>query len=253
MEPETSDELEFCLKSPRELKTLEFEWLELFSKKRSENSDNTKVAISAPFFSTPYGSYRPGQNGTVLLIGKATSGTNTRQNREVEDLYSVEDIKLRTQEVMAEQIGKPGRGDSSAFLRFALKLSYVYNESSLPFENLIWSNVDKIGLQKGNPRATNSGIPDALIAETIASEIKAYQPRLVFFATGWHRYGLVRKIILGLTGEDIKTGENERFWLSQKAAIAPDFIWTMHPQKKNLETTNRWLNIARDALRQSSR
>ncbi len=74
--------------SPRPLSELEGEWLKLFVDLR-RNQDAYGIdagQLAALFLSTPASEkYRAGSRGTVMLVGKATSGRNTLDKAAVAD------------------------------------------------------------------------------------------------------------------------------------------------------------------------
>ena len=133
--------------SPRPLPELEGEWLKLFTDMRC-NPDAYGInagRLAAPFLSTPASdAYKAGSRGTVMLVGKATSGRNTLNDAPVADAYDAETIKRRTPAVF-DEVAKGV--ETSPFLRFSQRLSKDIAEAaktkSEPFENLIWTNLAK--------------------------------------------------------------------------------------------------------------
>ena len=109
--------------SPRPLSELEGEWLKLFAVMRRNPASYGIDAgqLAAPFLSVPASrNDGVGGRGTVMLVGKATSGQNTLGCAIVADTYDADTVKRRTPEVLAEV--KEGE-ERSSFLRFAQRLS----------------------------------------------------------------------------------------------------------------------------------
>ncbi len=237
--------------SPRALSELEAIWLQRFEELRAEeNQAPGPPVLAAPFLSVAPPAYRPGSPGTIMLVGKATSGDNTLGEAPIHDRYNLAAVQERYRAVIEDQLT---RAYTSPFLNFAERLSkkgLQYTIGKLqPFDNLIWTNLTKIGTRKGNPAGSLTGAERHLIAETLAAEIKIYRPRLVVVTTGFYRFGLVREILTALSGEDGKDQmySASRLWAKTKTANGPAYLWTMHPQGKRAVTLEDWITEA-DAL-----
>lgn len=248
-------ELQIARPSPRPLSELEEEWIALFSTLRCAEASKTEIRLrlgnlAAPFLSAALTGYEPSGPGTVMLVGKATAGKNTLGDAAVGDGYTAETVKQRTPAVVEDLMSDK---HNTHFWRFARKLSDAAAEKAglqvIPFANLIWTNLAKIGVTEGNPTATLFRHQDALAVETILAEVGCYKPRLVVFTTGWYRSGCVGRILQQLVNASEGEGlSKEGYWSSPRRADAPAVLWTGHPQGKTREWSNATIVRAIDLL-----
>ena len=236
---------------PRPLKELEGVWLELFADMR-QNPDRYGIdadQLAAPFLSRSDVAYAPGTRATVMLVGKATSGKNTLDNEDVKEKYDLEAVKLRVGAVIEEVILGVER---SPFMRFAQSLSAAIStetgEDFGSFENLIWTNIAKIGVISGNPSGAYFNAQMELAVETLAAEVDYYKPSLVVTSTAWFGYGPLRRAIPEMWDDhpnhSDRKDEKQNWWVYPAKGERPAFLWTKHPQAKATATLDIWLEEA---------
>jgi len=246
---------------PRPLLELEGEWLRLFTEMR-HNPGKYRIdagQLAAPFLSTPASNtYTAGRHGTVMLVGKATSGLNTLGSAAVADAYKPETVKQRTPAVFDEVTAGIER---SQFLRFAQRLSEAVAEAAgisiRPFDNLIWTNLAKIGVRSGNPSGAYFNAQMELAVETLAAEITHYRPSLVVASMAWFGYGPLRRAIPEMWDDHPNhptRRTNRPDWWSHPANNGrPAILWTMHPQGKPLKVLDAWLDEAQKLVKAQDR
>jgi hypothetical protein len=216
------------------LNILQKEWLKKFEKMSEGVTD-----LTGPFLSIPPRNYDPSRVPSVLYIGKANAGW---------ECYStVKQLRQHTARFLKN--GIIGGDYQSAFWRFALSLSDTVRGGyqTAPLNNLIWTNICKVGVKKGNPSTKIFEMQRALGILTLRAELSEYRPRLVVWVTG--DYGAD---VIGETIGDPEHAlwnrslEKKGFWWRNRSEDAPAMLWTYHPQGKTRETVNSWLEKARD-------
>ena len=237
--------------APRPLKELEGVWLELFAdmKRSPDRYGIDAKQLAAPFLSCSSLAYTSGTQGTVMLVGKATLGMNTLGSNPVQETYSIDAIKSRREAVIEEVILK---GEHSPFMRFAESLSNVIltetGKNFETFENLIWTNIAKIGVILENPSGKYFSAQMELAVETLAAEIDYYKPSLVVTSTAWFGYGPLRRAIPEMWDDhpnhSDRKDEKQDWWVYPAKGERPAFLWTKHPQAKATATLDIWLEEA---------
>ena len=237
--------------APRSLKELEGVWLELFAdmKRSPDRYGIDAKQLAAPFLSCSSLAYTPGTQGTVMLVGKATLGMNTLGSDPVQETYSINAVKSRREAVINEVIIEK---EHSPFMRFAESLSNVVlaksGENFKTFENLIWTNIAKIGVISENPSGRYFAAQMELAVETLAAEIAYYKPSLVVTSTAWFEYGPLRRAIPEMWDDHPDHSDHrakkQDWWVYPAKGERPAFLWTMHPQAKPKTTLTNWLEKA---------
>ena len=236
--------------TPRALPELETEWLQLFASMRL-NPGAYKIEaknLAAPFLSTANDGYRPGTPGSIMVVGKATSGKNTLGRAEVADEYDADTVKRRISEVIQES--HEGK-EHSVFMRFTRELSVAVAEGvgqiqQQPYENLIWTNLAKIGVISGNPTGPYLQAQMELAVETLASEIAHYKPSIVVTTVHSFGYGPLRRAISELweSGPHDSVGSWPSYWRHPAQGGRPAILWTMHPERKKHAVLEAWKEVA---------
>jgi hypothetical protein len=211
------------------LAVIETEWLDLYTEIRNcpERWGLDTTEISAPFLSSSLPGYVPGGTGTIMLVGKATSGDNTLGSSPVRGTYDATTVKLRTPAVVEEVLqGVEG----SAWWRFARHLSDIayraVGTEGSPYTNMIWTNLIKIGVPRGNPPARLANLQADLAVETLLAEVKEYRPALLVMATGHYRNGLMCRALREIIESAPEEREQEKGWWAQAGvARRPAVLW----------------------------
>ena len=211
-------------------------WREKFSKMNGDSKFAGKLT-------EPHITFKPdgydSQPNTVLYVGKALRTQDTCDG----DPPSAEELRKESRRFLEDVFsGKYG----SAFWNFALDLAKKtagrdYDETR-PLQNLVWSNICKIGAWNGkdmNPKGDAFVEQRDLAVETLRAEIECYKPSLVVWVT--HDYGVKSEHDVGVIGEI--TGEADPIswkreledtwlWWRDRTNSSPPMVWTGHPQFK---------------------
>jgi hypothetical protein len=201
--------------------------------------------IAAPFLSVRPAGYDPMAVPSILYVGKATAGNWWRRS-----FLSSPTVRERHQctAKFLEEWVRNGRYNS-AFWSFAHALSErvaVATHSTIqPLQNLVWTNICKIGVLRGNPAGRILRAQSELAVASLRSEIKTYRPKLVVFMTGDFGEQLVDAVV----GDcEQKTWHKERghdlFWWRKPIGSMPAVLWAHHPRQKPLSTLRTWLQQA---------
>lgn len=223
------------------------EWLTLFHRLRSEFTD-----LGAPFLSVKPAGYDPLKIPSVLYVGKATKdawyldeflGKGTVQERYDRTNGFLDDVR--------EGLYR------SPFWDFALRLSARLAElNSNKFEslqNLVWTNISKIGAQDGNPGMALRRAQHDLSLRTLILEIAEYRPRLIVFVTNSYEESIVREIANAPDDSDWAAEDKGRdwHWWRPRNGEIPAILWTCHPQaviKNKQFELERWITKCIDLI-----
>jgi len=117
---------------------------------------------------------------------------------------------------------------------------------SEPFDNLIWTNLAKIGVQSGNPSGAYFNAQMKLAVETLVAEIAHYKPSLVVTAVHDFGYGPLRRSIPELWDDGLHMQASwPTYWPQSARNGRPAILWTMHPERKDQAVLDTWLKVAR--------
>jgi len=236
----------------RTLRVLQAEWIKTWDKLAEYGSlDQNKFA--APFLSIEPEGYRNFKGTKILFIGQATMGdfyldkflnaakifgSNRFESRVAERLD-------RSREFFTWQ----AKGNySSDFWRLGNELSII-GSNELPTKNsnmmnLVWSNIAKIGVKKGNPKGKYLDFQIDLAIETLFAEISYYSPDLIYIAHGVFGAVIVNKIF------DHNDWEKPRedFWFKRRSSGHPAVVASDHPGRKRKNDISEWLKITRSLI-----
>ena len=226
------------------LDQLQGAWIKLFFEARSSpNIDPDQLA--APFLSVPPAGYDPKSMPSILYIGKATKGDWDRDSFLLSP--TIEERRACTIDFLDNYVKT--RKYDSAFWRFVLDLSRqaaLNNGADIePLQNIVWTNICKLGVLKGNPEGVYYEFQHALALDTLRSEIEAYRPSLAVIVT--NDYGMD---LIGEIADDSNNSswhkENEKFgfWWREPAGEIPAMLWTYHPERKPRELLQTWIEQA---------
>jgi hypothetical protein len=223
------------------LHVLQEKWAEKFDRMRRLFPGE----VTRPHLTVAPDGYAPERIPSVLYVGKAV-GPN---EPELENLNAMQ-LRQKTSEFLKRFASNQYRG--SAFCDFGLRLSAALNRHAghleiAPLQNLVWTNICKIGVCKGNPPDLVYECQRDLAIQTLRAEIAFYQPRLVFWATNTYRYDAVRETV----GDE---SENDNSWtkdLGERGIYTrgpfnsmPAMVWTPHPQGKPEPDWGLWIEQA---------
>jgi len=143
-------------------------WLQLF--------DATGAQIDHERLAAPFFSCGPPDKATVLYVGKATGGS---WHRDKFQRTVKERLECTSKWIEAVRNGEYRSAYWHLFLELEARAALNDRDSAA-----VWTNICKIGVLQGNPRAHYLAFQRKLAIETLRLEIETYRPRLVFFVTG---------------------------------------------------------------------
>jgi hypothetical protein len=218
-------------------------WVEWLAKYRTLSS-SFDISIAAPFFSSAHVNYPVQQRG-VLFVGKATD-----RNYFLSDFEN--DLSVSDEAAIEGRIGcnrKLVENDqpSTAFWNLFAALS-VAADNGEEFENMIWTNICKIGPLSGPPTDLLLNRQKELAIKTLQIEIEEYSPSLVVFVSGKYASDVVIAVTKKAESEWVKSDtpgfDSGVWWLKSLSPNIPSFLWTMHPQFKSNSEKQTWVRRA---------
>lgn len=229
---------------PETLDKLNEDWVQLYEELNRQHP----ACVAIPHLSVTPPGYDPLKFSSILLIGKATRG-----QWDIEEGVSFDinrEINLDSSQKSAKNFLETwifSKKYNSAFWNFAHQLSEAIARASQvtlssPLQNLIWTNLCKIGVDEGNPERKFYDCQRDLAIKTLKAEIQKYCPKILVFVTG--NYG---EDIIGDVVEDQeqrswnRSLEENGFWSRDAMGSIPAALWTYHPQGKTKDTTRRWI------------
>jgi hypothetical protein len=204
--------------------------------------------LAGPFLSVPDPAATTCRQSPILLVGQATRGDWWLKEFDAAKGLSlkerVEERRRRTAEFLTK--ARYDQYKNTDFWHFFRNLK---DKTGAP---VIWSNLAKIGVQKGNPRWQLVREQGELAVASLKAEITAYEPALVILLTGTlGRHEAVAQL-LGVD-KNTKPGAEGVFAARDCAQGGPTIIWTWHPGRKAWELTNGWLDRACQLYTMSSK
>ena len=222
------------------LKRTQSKWLKLFEQLYAY--PNLRARLAAPFLSVPPVGYDPSGRPSVLLVGQATMGSWYKT------AYLKQKSATERRRCTLDYLKDGSPTNRGAFWTFARRLSNVLmegNNSSQDFQNLVWTNVCKIGGIKTNSRCPQIFDPQRDLAiETLRLEIAAYRPKLVVFVTGDFADCWVSAVVGD--PENAPWHRTQSYWWRERTAKKPAMLWTVrHPRGATRAMGRAWLRQAK--------
>jgi len=223
-----------------ELRRAQAKWVKLFE----DLYDSLKLRgrLAAPFLSVSPVGYDPSARPSVLLVGQVTKG-KWYKNAYLKQKSATE-RRTRTRTYLEKESPK-NRG---AFWTFARELSKELteeNESSNGLQNLVWTNLCKLGDMKNDQLCPQIFAPQRDLAiETLRLEIETYRPKLVVFVTGdWADCWVIA--VVG-DPERAPWHKAQTCWWRESTTKEPAMLWTRrHPRGATLAMRKAWLRKAK--------
>ncbi len=227
-----------------DLERLQMLWIERF-KDMEEDSSIDPDRLAAPFLSVAPSAYMPGRRQGILYIGKATGGAWYRPD--FEKNRSLNERREKTARFLQEVESGEYK---SAFWSLARTLGALTSPvAGKPFDNIIWSNIAKIGVTSGNPPPRYLNLQADLARETLISEISFYRPALIVFVSGDYAECIVRAVLKHFDADQNDLSWNKDYsdlWWRPACNMFPSVVCASHPQGKTRDTLKRWVRIARE-------
>jgi hypothetical protein len=223
---------------------LQIEWIKMYDSLRAScDPDGTKFA--APFLSTPDPDALVCSRRPIMLVGQATKGDwFLREFDKYRDLpihELAEECREHTSDFQTN--GHYSQFKKSDFWRFRRDIKEAIGTS------VIWTNLAKIGAQRGNPRGQVLYDQCDLAITTMKAEVREYCPQLVVLVSG----GFAVKEIVYPAFDTRRRDEWQEFQLEQEddycllesTKVHPTVLWFNHPRGKSGLVKNRWIEIIR--------
>lgn len=216
-----------------------------------DENRNFRGKLAAPFLSAEPCGYNPATIPSVLIVGKATRGD---WDERYEARGSRCERRKETEDFIEKEI-KRGKG-MWAFFRFAARCADIaaqfspVPENVKPYQNLVWSNLAKIGTVSGNPNGKYCRFQEEMAVQTLREEISFYRPELVVLTTGEYQ----EQAMYNATAPKEKwRTENEKmcYWWRPASNGLPALLWTYHPQGKSRKILDAWAAQAKKLIESS--
>ena len=223
--------------APLALAAAEVEWLNLFHELR-KRSDRDELA--GPFLSVPPQGYDPMKRPSILFIGKATNDTWNLDGDP--GSLTIETTRRCTTRFLEEHAATYGGG----FWPFARDLSEQIAPTGPLLQNLVWTNICKIGMVSGVPPQRIRKARRDLAAKTLPLEIQVYSPKLIVLVTGNFE---ANEVVCKLFGD--RKCWNEKygdFWWQEAHSDMPAILWTDHPERKGTGRREGWIGQAKKLI-----
>ncbi|MGD0191681.1 MAG: hypothetical protein ABSD74_13150 [Rhizomicrobium sp.] len=217
-------------------------WVQLFQLMDSDPS-LTNSRLAGPFVSVPPAAWDASRKN-VLYVGKATHKDWFKEKFVRSPV--LETCRSSTVEFLQEVYDG---NENRAFWRFARRLSEIASGTDQAnLQNLVWSNIAKVGVTSGNPTGRYLAYQHELAVETLRAEIDEYRPSLVVFVTSSYAEEVIRDLVDDDDATWQKKEDADLPWYRRAQAGLPSMLWLHHPQRKPLATLDVWLSVAKGLL-----
>jgi hypothetical protein len=185
--------------------------------------------------------YDPKRIPSVLYVGQAT-GPNDAEDGSP----SAKEIRQKLRNFLKRKPSDPETG----FWRFALLLSNALKNHTghpeiAPLQNLVWTNICKIGVCKFNPSGAIYEGQRELAVQTLQAEIKVYKPTLIYWATNNYATDVVGKVVDDPNNISwTKDLQNKGIRTRKPLNALPAMFWGPHPGRKPRTDWDLWVKLA---------
>ncbi len=218
---------------------------------------------AAPFISVAPPRYDPEQIPSILYVGKATRGLwgdreDVGELLDQQEKFTVNSLADYAAEWLEKNIWNRGWRRPGPFWYFARSLSEtvasVTHSEIDDLQNLVWTNISKIGVGIGNPGGEYLELQKDLSVNTLRYEILHYKPKIVFWVNGDYASDVVNRVVSDPRQETWQKGDSDLwYWWRGPVDGMPAMIWAGHPQGKKQIVLNSWLDKARDLVSSTNR
>jgi hypothetical protein len=224
------------------LDLLQQKWVEKFAEMKKRLPDQ----LVTPWLTVEPDGYGSEQIPLVLYVGKA-SGPNQAEQKNL----NAEQLRQVRREFLKSVVSNEFRG--FAFCDFALQLSdalkhHTGHDGIAPLQNLVWSNICKIGVcGKKPPNATIYGFQRDLAVQTLQAEIEFFKPKLVYWATHKYHLDAIRETVGDEIDDDITWANDpsdDRIYTRGPKDGLPAMIRGPHPERKSNKELASWIELA---------
>lgn len=213
------------------LHELQCQWIEKFDEMEALDLGQK---LAAPFLSVGDFSSNPTGIGPILLVGKATDKDWFRE----QFLSTAKEERVNERRTVTRNtLTYKYKQQTSAFWRFWKDLHEVGSP-------VIWTNLAKIGVARGNPGRKHLAVQAELAQTTLRAEIAEYRPSLIVIAGDYAK----REIVFPIFGERSNWSEPDDFkfcWIERTPSY-PAVLWIDHPEIKLKKTIQSWLEKAHE-------
>lgn len=195
------------------------------------------LELAAPFLSVADPANDPTGAGPILLVGKATDKDWRRKQFLSAAGGSTEERVGERRKATQDHLDYVSQHQFSAFWRFWKRLSDIGSP-------VIWTNLAKIGVMRGNPGHKYLTVQQELARMTLRAEISEYRPVLVVITGDYAK----SEVVLPVFGDRPcwKESSDYEFCWIERSISEPAVLWTDHPERKLEFRIQRWLDKARE-------
>lgn len=217
------------------LSELQEKWIQLYDELGGAFDSHV---LAAPFVSVPEDSGVAASARQILLLGKATdSGWDNEHFNSMKDPSLTERLEERRRFTLKHLKDiRDGNLNSSSFWRFRNSLESICSQ-------VIWTNLAKIGFEKGNPNLSFIKIQEELARQTLQAEMEEYKPVLVVLVTNKFAAEEIAHPVFG--HRDSWEQPDDSMWFKEATQTEPPMLWVDHPGFKLKKKLDRWLEKAR--------
>lgn len=233
------------------LEPIEEKWLKLWDE-LSDLIEAPRTALAAPFFSVgrypEEGKVKP----VILLVGKATHGCwKTEYFEKLRGAPLADRIEER-REATSTFLEDESATHSSAFWHFYRMLQ------SETGADVIWTNLAKVGAFRlpeehkhitCNPQGRLLQLQAGLAKTTLAAEISAYKPDVIYLVTGTYALSQIVNPLFCPDGHWSRwPSDDHTLWYMEATATRCRVLRTGHPSGKTPSELAAWVKIAKQSL-----
>jgi len=241
----------------QDLQRLQIECIALYHRLTTENTAN-KDYYAAPFLSCEPSGYFSTSGKKILFVGQATDRQyffdefHSASTVDGPNGYNSQLIERRSApKKVFDAVETETR--KSAFWTLAQKLSelgFRNADAKRSFmENLVWSNVAKIGAKRGNPTKKFLKPQIELSKETLRAEIAYYKPDIIYVAHSSFGEEIVNKDDKSVFGSDGWIKDHDDIWYRREGKNGPIIFASDHPGRKRKLLPSKWLSVVEERIK----
>lgn len=175
----------------------------------------------------------------ILFVGKATNGW-VNNSTEIEELFGTTEKRIFDRGDQMKWVNKLENNvksyntRKSAFWRVIKNVSEIKNGDDEWFNKVAWSNLYKVGPEKGNPSERLKKLQIEECKKILETEIKILSPKyVIFLSSGWE-HSFLNYLINKAEKDNFKKIKWCNKYETKGFTInGINFITSVHPQGKN--------------------
>ena len=202
--------------------------------------DKVKIKKNIYTFCMQWGNQFPQEKESgILFVGKATNGWIT-DSKKIEELFGETKDRIFARDDQMKWISNLANNEKgyntrkSAFWRVIKSVSEFKNGKDDWFSKIAWSNLYKVGPEKGNPSESLKKEQENICKIILETEIKILNPKyVIFLSSGWE-HNFLNYLIKDLPKENFnKVKWSNKYETKGFTINGTNYITSLHPQGKN--------------------